>query len=241
LLGQNVDSYGHDLPGKPDLSSLLYKLNDIENLARIRFLTNHPKDMSDRLIGAVAELDKVCRQINLPVQAGDDEILAAMKRGYTAQDYNRLVERIRQRIPDMALSTDIIVGFPSESDKQFQATLDLLRQLRFDSIHVAAYSPRLGTAAARDYEDDVPPEVKRERLAAIEKLQADIAADINSRLLGETLEVLVEGRQKGKWHGRSRSGKLVFFTCSDNLLGKLVKVSITKTSPWSLQGTAIAD
>ena len=241
LLGQNVDSYGHDLPHKPDLSALLYKLSDIEKLTRIRFLTNHPKDMSSRLLGAIAELNKVCRQINLPVQSGDDEILAAMKRGYTADDYRRLVEQIRRLVPDMALSTDVIVGFPSESDKQFRATLELLRDLRFDSVHIAAYSARPETAASRDYADNIPPGLKKERLAAIEKLQADIAAEINSRLLSKTLEVLVEGRQKGKWHGRSRSGKLVFFTGKGTLPGKSVKVKITKTSPWSLQGQLVSD
>ncbi len=239
LLGQNVDSYGHDLPEKPDLADLLYKLNDIQNLARIRFLTNHPKDMSDRLINAIVELDKVCRQINLPLQSGDDEILAAMKRYYRADDYRKLVGKIRRRIPDMALSTDIIVGFPSESDEQFRTTLELLDELRFDSIHIAAYSPRQGTTAARDYTDNVPLEVKKARLAAIEKQQARIAAEINSCLINTTLEVLVEGRQKGKWHGRSRSGKLVFFSSSNNLLGKLVEVKITKTGPWSLQGKVI--
>jgi len=241
LLGQNVDSYGHDLPQKIDLAALLYELNDIENLARIRFLTNHPKDMNDRLINAITALDKICRQINLPVQSGDDEILAAMKRGYTVEDYRQLVARIRQRIPDMALSTDVIVGFPSESDKQYQVTLELLRDLRFDGVHVAAYSPRQGTAAARDFTDNVPLKVKKKRLAAIEKLQKEIATDTNSHLLNQTLEVLVEGRQKGKWHGRSRSGKLVFFTGGESLTAKLVKVSITKTSPWSLQGKLVLD
>jgi tRNA-2-methylthio-N6-dimethylallyladenosine synthase len=241
LLGQNVDSYGHDLPDRPNLSILLYKLNDIEKLARIRFLTNHPKDMSHKLIRAIAELDKVCHQINLPVQSGDNEILAAMKRGYTAGDYRRLVERIRQWIPDMALSTDVIVGFPSESDIQFHATLELLGELRFDSIHIAAYSPRQGTAAAMDYPDDVPTEVKKARLAIIEKQQVRIATEINNHLVNKTLEVLVEGYQKGKWHGRSRSGKLVFFSVNNNLLGKLVEVKIIKASPWSLQGKVIKD
>ncbi len=241
LLGQNVDSYGHDLPDKPDLADLLYKLNGIENLARIRFLTNHPKDMSEKLVKAIAKLDKVCEHLNLPVQAGDDDILAAMKRGYTAEDYRQLVRRIRKQMPDIALSTDIIVGFPSETGAQFEATLELLRELRLDSVHVAAYSPRPQTAASRDYEDNVPAKVKKQRLAAIEKQQADIATEINGRLLDETLEVLVEGRKKGKWHGRSRSGKLVFTTSSESLTGKTVNISITKTSPWSLQGKLISD
>lgn len=240
LLGQNVDSYGHDLPGRPDLAHLLYELNGIDSLARIRFLTNHPKDMNHRLIEAIARLDKVCQQMNLPVQSGDDEILKAMRRGYTVEQYHRLVGRIRSRIPQMALSTDVIVGFPGESEQQFRATVALLRELRFDSVHIAAYSPRPDTIAASEYEDNIPPAVKKERLAIIEQLQAEIATRINAQLLGETVEVLIQGRKKGKWHGRSRSGKIVFFTGGDDMLGQLVKVKIEKTSPWALQGV-IAD
>ncbi|MHB8104802.1 MAG: MiaB/RimO family radical SAM methylthiotransferase, partial [Dehalococcoidales bacterium] len=150
LLGQNVDSYGHDLKGKPDLADLLVELNKIEGLTRLRFLTNHPKDMSQKLIDAIAELDKVCEQLNLPVQAGSDAILKAMKRGYTVAQYRQLVKKIREKIPDIAISTDIIVGFPGESETQFQQTLDLLSEIKFDTVHVAAYSTRAGTAAARE-------------------------------------------------------------------------------------------
>jgi tRNA-2-methylthio-N6-dimethylallyladenosine synthase len=241
LLGQNVDSYGHDLPGKPDLASLLYKLNNIGDLARIRFLTNHPKDMGDRLIEAIAQLDKVCEQINLPVQSGDDNILKVMRRDYTAGQYCRLIKRIRDGVPQIALSTDVIVGFPSESEEQFRATANLLCELRFDSVHIAAYSPRPGTIAAREYEDNIPAATKKARFNAIEKLQEEIATGINAQLSGKILEVLVEGRKKGKWHGRSRNGKLVFCTSRDNLLGQLVNVRIIKTSPWSLQGEIITD
>jgi len=236
LLGQNVDSYGHDLPGKPDLSHLLYELNDIDSLARIRFLTNHPKDMSLRLIEAIASLDKVCEQLNLPVQSGDNEILKAMRRGYSVEHYHQLIRQIRSRIPEIALITDVIVGFPGESKEQFQATVNLLRELRFDNVHVAVYSPRQETTSAREYEDNIPPAVKKERLNIVEQLQEKIATKINAELLGKTVEVLVEGRKKGKWHGRSRSGKLVFFSENSELLGHMVKVKIAKTSPWSLQG-----
>jgi len=134
------------------------------------------------------------------------------------------------------MSTDVIVGFPSESEEQFRATADLLRELRFDAVHVAAYSTRPDTIAAKKLEDNVPPAVKKERLDIIERLQEEIATEINSRLLGKTVEVLVEGRRKGRWHGRSRSGKLVFFSDNDEMLGKIVKVKIEKTSPWALQG-----
>jgi tRNA-2-methylthio-N6-dimethylallyladenosine synthase len=240
LLGQNVDSYGHDLPDRPDLADLLRRLNTIDGIARLRFLTNHPKDMSQRLIEAISGLDKVCRQINLPIQAGDDTILKAMGRGYTATQYRDLVARIRQQVPDIALSTDVIVGFPAESQAQFQVTFDLLRDLRFDAVHVAAYSPREGTAAASILDDNVPPEAKKERLAAIEKLQETIASDINQRLLGHSVEVLADGRQKGRWHGRSRSGKLVFFSSQRELLGEIVNIKIEKTSPWALQGRILA-
>jgi tRNA-2-methylthio-N6-dimethylallyladenosine synthase len=236
LLGQNVDSYGKDLPVKPDLADLLKELNDLDGLFRLRFLTNHPKDMSDKLIDAISSLDKVCEQINLPVQAGDNEILRLMRRDYTVEHYHRLIEKIRNKIPDIALSTDIIVGFPSESEDQFGNTIDLLTDIRFDTVHVAAYSTREGTIAARDLKDDVTADEKKRRLNMVEELQESIATEINSKLLGKTVEILVEGRKKGKWQGRTRSDKLVFFRDNENLLGKLVNIKIEKASPWSLQG-----
>jgi tRNA-2-methylthio-N6-dimethylallyladenosine synthase len=236
LLGQNVDSYGHDLPEKPDLADLLPELNPIEGLARIRFLTNHPKDMSPRLIEAIARLDKVCQQLNLPVQAGSNEILKAMKRGYTVEQYRRLIQEIRDKIPEIALTTDVIVGFPGETEAQFQQTADLLSELRFDAVHVAAYSPRPGTYAAKNLEDNVPPVEKKRRLDHIERLQKAIATEINAQLQDKIVEVLVEGEVKGKWQSRTRSGKLVFFSDNSDRLGQLVKIRIEKTSPWSFQG-----
>jgi len=236
LLGQNVDSYGHDLPHQPTLADLLAELDTIDGLARIRFLTNHPKDMSLKLIEAVASLDKVCELICLPVQSGSNEILKAMRRGYTVDDYRHLVAQIRRQIPGVALSTDVIVGFPSETEEQFQQTFDLLSRLRFDTVHVAAYTPRPGTIAARKFEDNVPPAEKKQRLNKIEQLQETIAAEINRQLLGKTVEVLVGGKKKDKWHGRTRTGKLVFFTDTNDCLGQTVKIKIDQTSPWSLQG-----
>jgi len=236
LLGQNVDSYGHDLSNQPDLADLLTELNTIDGLVRIRFLTNHPKDMSTKLIEAVAYLDKVCEQINLPVQSGDNDILKAMRRGYTVERYRQLITQIRSKIPGIALSTDIIVGFPSESPRQFQQTVNLLSELRFSIVHVAAYSPRPETIASREFEDNISPAEKRERLHTIEQLQEGIAAEINAYLLGKTVEVLVEGKKKEKWQGRTRTGKLVFFNNNNDCLGRLVKIRIEKTSPWSLQG-----
>jgi tRNA-2-methylthio-N6-dimethylallyladenosine synthase len=238
LLGQNVDSYGHDLENKPDLADLLYELNDIEGLWRIRFLTNHPKDMSLKLIEAVAALDKVCEQLTLPVQAGSDEILKAMKRGYDVEHYRKLVGKIRAKIPEIALSTDILLAFPGETEKQFEETADLLSELKFDTVHIAAFSPRPGTFAARKLADDVPPTEKKRRLEHIERLQEKIATRINARLKGKLVEVLVEGEKKGRWWGRTRTDKLVFFNDSRDCREKLIKIRVEKTSPWSLQGVA---
>lgn len=236
LLGQNVDSYGHGLPEQPDLADLLARLNSIDGLARIRFLTNHPGDMNPKLIEAVASLDKVCEHLELPVQAGDNDILRAMRRGYSVEQYRELVHTIRRCIPQVSLSTDVIVGFPGETEEQFEDTLSLLEEMRFDVVHVAAYCPRRGTIAWRKYRDDVPGKVKRERFSKVEKLQAAIAGGINAKLQGKTVEVLVEGRKKGKWFGRSRSDKLVFFEDGIASFGQLVKVRVEKASPWALQG-----
>jgi tRNA-2-methylthio-N6-dimethylallyladenosine synthase len=239
LLGQNVDSWGRDLPGKPDLADLLAAVNDVPDLRRVRFLTNHPKDMGLKLIRAIARLDKVCEQFNLPVQAGSNAVLKAMRRGYTREHYLKLIETIREIVPGLSVSTDVIVGFPGETDGQFRETLDLLSTVKFGTVHVAVYSPREGTVAAREMPDDVPAAVKKERLAAVEALQEAVQTEMNGALLGKTVEVLVEGRNKGKWYGRTRTGKLVFFTERRNLTGELVPVEITKTSPWSLQGTSV--
>ncbi|MFW6118384.1 MAG: tRNA (N6-isopentenyl adenosine(37)-C2)-methylthiotransferase MiaB [Chloroflexota bacterium] len=236
LLGQNVDSYGHDLPGHSDLADLLNELSNIDDLVRIRFLTNHPKDMSLKLIDTVASLNKVCEHLELPVQAGDDDILRAMRRGYTVERYRELVYTIRRKIPQISLSTDIIVGFPGETEEQFEHSLSLLKEIRFDVVHVAAYSPRPGTIAWREYQDDIPSDVKKERLSKIEELQAAIASEINSQLQGRQVEMLVEGKKRGKWFGRTRSNKLVFFEDTGNWLGQLARIQIEKTSPWSLGG-----
>jgi tRNA-2-methylthio-N6-dimethylallyladenosine synthase len=236
LLGQNVGSYGHDLPDRPDLADLLAEVDKTKGLLRIRFLTNHPKDMSHKLMHAIAGLEKVCEHISLPIQAGDDGILAAMHRGYTAAHYRDLVSQIRAAVPDVALSTDVIVGFPNETDGQFQNTLDMLRRLRFDRIHSAAYSTRPGTIAARRLEDNVPAATKQQRLGQIESLHQSMAEEINAELLGHTVEVLVEGRSKDKWQGRTRGDKLVFLTENADLTGQLIRVKIERASAWALQG-----
>jgi len=254
LLGQNVDAYGHDLPGQPDLADLLAAVHGIEDLWRIRFLTSHPADMKERIIDAVATLPKVCEHIEIPVQSGDDAVLKCMVRGYTVDQYRQLVAKIRQRIPGVSLATDVIVGFPGETEEQFANTCRLLDEIRFDVVHVAAYSPRPGTAASRLL-DDIPKEEKERRRKMIEQLQEDIAGEINQQLLGETVEVLVEEEHKGKWKGRTRTHKLVFFEDAPPLSppkpalseveglggmkggrGKLAQVKITWAGAWSMQG-----
>ncbi len=243
VLGQTVDAYGHDLPddngGRPDLAALLARLNDIDGLDRIRFLTSHPSYMSRRIIESVAQLPKVCEHINLPVQAGDDDVLARMRRNYTRAGYIALVKEIRDTVPGASISTDIIVGFPGETEAQFQRTLALVEELRMDKVHCAAYSTRPGTIADRTLEDNVPQEEKVSRRERVDALQERILAEINSELVGREFEVLVEARKKGRWQGRNRANKLVFFPITDDdgdRTGDLVNVRIERSGAWSLQG-----
>jgi tRNA-2-methylthio-N6-dimethylallyladenosine synthase len=239
LLGQNVDTYGHDLPERTDLAALLARLNEVEHLWRIRFLTSHPKDMAQNLIDAVGTLPKAMEHINLPVQAGDDEIIKRMKRRYTLRYYRDLVRRIRETIPNVTMATDIIVGFPGESHDQFMRTMDLLEEIRFDKVHVAAYSPRPGTVAA-SWRDDVSHGEKMMRLHAVEALQERIGRELNGKHVGEEMEVLVEGTERGSWMGRTRGNKIVFVPQdadgNTDRTGQLVTVRITQARPWSLQG-----
>ncbi len=241
LLGQIVDRYGKDIPDGPTLADLLRVVHEVEGIERIRFLTSHPNWMTDNLLQAVAELPKVCEHIEVPVQAGDDEILARMKRGYTADDYRQLIARIRERIPGVSIATDIIVGFPGETAEQFQRTFDLLAELKLDVAHLARYSPRPGTVAARKMDDDVPEAEKMRRFRLLEDLQAEIAAEINARYRGQTVEVLVEEKVKNRWKGRTRTNKLVFFEAEGDLRGQLVPVRIDWTGPWSLVGTRVLE
>jgi tRNA-2-methylthio-N6-dimethylallyladenosine synthase len=240
LLGQIVDRYGYDVAGGPRLPDLLRLVHQVEGIERIRFLTSHPNYFDSQLIDAVAGLPKVCEHIEVPIQAGHDEVLARMKRRYTVDDYRRLIYRIRERIPKASIATDVIVGFPGETGAQFQATLDLLDELKMDVCHAAMYSPRPGTVSAKTMDDDVPPDEKKRRLQAVNELQERIVADINHKLLGEQGEVLVEEQHKGKWKGRTRTNKLVFFSDEEDgrrdWRGKRVNVKITWTGPWSMQG-----
>jgi tRNA-2-methylthio-N6-dimethylallyladenosine synthase len=241
LLGQIVDRYGYDLPGqRPDLADLLQAVHEIDGLWRIRFLTSHPNYMSDRILHAVRDLPKVCEHIEVPIQAGDDQVLDAMRRGYTSDDYRRLVAHIREILPIAAVHTDIIVGFPGENDEQFQRTYDVLAELRLDKAHLARYSPRPGTVSARRMPDDVSDDTKVQRHKALEDLQALVQAEINRRFVGETVEVLVEDLHKGKWRGRTRLNKLVFFEDSTDWRGQLAQVFVTWAGPYSMQGRLAA-
>jgi tRNA-2-methylthio-N6-dimethylallyladenosine synthase len=240
LLSQIVERYGRDLQPRVPLSELLSMLDrQVPRLERIRFLTSYPGDFGRDLIDAIAELPRVCEDVNLPIQAGDDDTLRRMKRGYVVDHYRQLIARLRARMSEIGLSTDIIVGFPGETELQFQHTLDMLAELRFDVVHVAMYSPRPGTVAALEMSDDIPREEKRRRLHAVEELQKQIATEINARYLGRTLDVLVEGTAKGRWYGRTRTNKLVHFEDARALAGRLVDVTITSTEPWFLEGSAI--
>ena len=237
LLGQNVDSYGHDLSGSIDLGDLLSAVNEVEELERVSFLTSHPNDMSDHIIDTIAQLDKVCEHVNLPFQAGDDQVLKNMRRGYTNDEYRAKIERIRNRIPNVSMATDLIVGFCGETEEQFERTLEMVKDMKFDKVHAAAYSTRPGTIAARMMEDNVPHEEKQRRLKAITSLQETVLTEINSTLEGTTQEILVEGLKRGRWFGRNRNDKLVYFDEDFNRSGEMVTVKIDRVGPWSLHGT----
>ena len=245
LLGQTVEAYGHDLSDQPDLGDLLGALHDIDGIRRLRFLTSYPKDMTERIIDAVAELPKVCEYFNIPVQSGDNAVLERMRRGYSIEEYREKVELIRRKMPGVAITTDVIVGFCGETEEEFRHTYDLLAELEFDKVHVAAYSSRPGTIADRKLADDVPHEVKMARFHAVEQLEAGISGRINSRFLGQEVEVLVEGQKPGSdggraWYGRTRGNKLVHFQSAlDGLAGELATVRIERASPWSLVGTVL--
>jgi tRNA-2-methylthio-N6-dimethylallyladenosine synthase len=240
LLGQIVDRYGKDISAGPDLAGLLHNIHEVEGLERIRFLTSHPNWMTEALLEAVAELPKVMPHIEVPVQAGDDQVLENMRRGYSADQYRHLVADIHQHFngdfPGVSIATDIIVGFPGESREQFQRTYDLLAELKMDVAHLARYSTRAGTVADRRMEDDVSDEEKWERFRALEELQENIAAEINQNYLGQTVEVLFEEEVRGRWKGRTTTNKLVFVESEQSLQGQILPVTITWTGPWSMQG-----
>lgn len=241
LLGQIVDRYGKDIPDTltgtrgPNLAALLHVLHEVEGIERFRFLTSHPNYFDDDLIEAIAELPRVMPHIELPIQAGDDEVLVNMKRGYTQQQYRDIIAKIRARIPDCSIATDIIVGFPGETEEQFMETYRVLSDLKLDVAHLARYSLREGTVATRKMEDNVPEEDKLRRLHMLDDLQEQIVDEINKKYLGQKVDVLFEEKVKGRWRGRTPTNKLVFVESEDDLRGKVLPVTVTWTGPWSMQ------
>lgn len=241
LLGQNVNSYGQDLDREIDFADLLVEVSNIEGLPRIRFMTSHPRDFSDKLIDVVTEVDEICEHYHLPVQAGSNKILQKMNRGYTREEYLALVEELQERRPEAAITSDIIVGFPGETEADFQETLDLYRRVRFDRAFTFMYSKRTGTPAA-NMEGQVPEEVKKERHQQLLELQEQINQEKNKQLEGQTMEVLVDGPSKTNsdlLSGRTRTNKIVIFSGSENLTGKLVNVMINKAKSWTLFGEVV--
>jgi tRNA-2-methylthio-N6-dimethylallyladenosine synthase len=249
LLGQNIDAYGRDLPGvtpegrhQHTFTDLLYFVHDVPGIERLRFATSHPRYFTERLIRACAELPKVCEHFHIPFQSGDNEVLKRMARGYTQEKYRRIIDTIRKYIPDAAISADAIVGFPGETEQQFQNTLKLVEDIGFDQLNTAAYSPRPGTPAAQ-WSDQIDEEVKSDRLQRLNHLVATKAAERSQRYLGRIEEVLVEDqnpKDKTQVMGRTRTNRLTFFTGDINQLkGKLVKVKITEARAFSLTGELI--
>ena len=240
LLGQIVDRYGLDIPNNPNLEDLLCELDKIDGLYRIRFLTSHPNWMTESLLATVAALPKVMPHIEVPIQAGDDQILQAMHRGYTSDDYRQLIKQIRSHIPNASIATDVIVGFPGESNAQFMNTYKILKDLKMDVAHLARYSPRPGTYAARFLEDDVTSVEKLRRFRALENLQEQISGEINSTYLDRQVSVLFNGKSKTRWRGRTPTNKLVFVETDEDLLGQVREIKITWAGPWSMQGELIS-
>jgi tRNA-2-methylthio-N6-dimethylallyladenosine synthase len=240
LLGQNVNSYGRDLYGKGSLDALLYALNEIDGLERIRFITSHPRDLDEMVIAAIKSCEKVCEYLHLPIQAGSDRILELMKRGYTRRQYLELVDRIRAEIPEISLSTDIIVGFPGESEEDFEETLKVLENVEFDQVFSFIYSPRSGTPAAA-MGDQVVVEAKRDRFGRLLEKQYPITLKRNLAQVGKRLEVLVEGPSKKNARvlmGRSRDNRVVHFRGPRELASEVVSVDILKAQTWHLEGIA---
>ena len=242
LLGQNIDAYGRDLTPRSNLAQLLHCVHDVEGIERIRFATSHPRYFTQDLIQTCAELPKVCEHFHIPFQAGNDQVLKRMRRGYTQERYRDIMTQIRQLMPDAAISADAIVGFPGETEEQFQDTLRLVEEIGFDQLNTAAFSPRPGTPAA-DWQEQLSEEVKSDRLQRLNHLVAQQAAERSARYLGRMEEILVEGRnpkRPDQVMGRTRTNRLVFCQGDlDQLLGQLISVQITAARAFSLTGAMV--
>lgn len=237
LLGQNVDSYGKDL-GNIDLADLLAEIQKIKEIKRIRFLTSHPRDVSDKLIDTVAKYPKICPHWHLPLQAGSDRILQKMGRGYSYSEYKALIDKIRSKIPNASFSTDIIVGFPGETEEDFLSTRKALEEIKFDTVNLAIYSPRPGTPASK-FDDPVPYEIKKKWFDELENLQRKIIYEKNSSMVGKEEIVLAEEvnpKNPKELAGRTENYRLVFFEADKNLIGKFLIIKITEAKLWSLKG-----
>jgi tRNA-2-methylthio-N6-dimethylallyladenosine synthase len=239
LLGQNVNSYGKTSPGEITFAELLGRVNQVDGLKRIRFTTSHPQDLSPELIEAFADLDKLCEHLHLPVQSGSDSVLSRMRRGYTRDEYLARIDRLRERCAAVALSTDIIVGFPGETDAEFADTLEMLRQVEYDEIYSFMYSPRRQTVSAKIYDDDIADAVKRARLQEVQSLQREISLRKNHESIGNVEEILVDGKSRlknGQMMGRTRKNRIVNLIGDETLVGSLLPVRIIGATANSLIG-----
>ena len=244
LLGQNVNSYGKLTAGELSFAELLRRIDAIDGLQRIRFTTSHPQDLSPALIDAFASCNHLCEHLHLPVQSGSDSVLARMRRGYTCGEYLRRIAELRERCPNVALSTDVIVGFPGETDAEFNSTLELLQTVEYDEIFSFMYSPRPQTVAAKIYDDDIEANVKRERLRQVQTLQQGISLAKNRQRIGDTEEILVDGPSKlknGQLMGRTRTNRIVNISALEHLIGRLVPVRIINATANSLLGDLLSD
>ncbi|MFW6389522.1 MAG: tRNA (N6-isopentenyl adenosine(37)-C2)-methylthiotransferase MiaB [Halanaerobiales bacterium] len=241
LLGQNVNSYGKDFDENNDFADLLYRLDEIDKLSRIRYMTSHPRDFSEKLIEVIANTDSVCEHFHLPIQSGSSRILKKMNRGYTREEYLNLIEKIRQAVPDASITTDFIVGFPGETEEDFQKTLDIVEKVRFDSAFTFLYSPRSGTPAAK-MEEQIDEDIKKERLNKLMDLQNKISLEQNKKMLDKTVQVLVDGESKNNsemYMGRDRKNKLIIFPKREGIIGKIVNVKITRVQSFTLFGKIV--
>lgn len=239
LLGQIVDRYGLDTAGYPTLAELLREIHEIPGIERIRFLTSHPNWITDELLDTVRELPKVMKHIEVPAQAGNNMVLENMRRGYTDEEYRNLISHIREKIPEVSIGTDIIVGFPGETEAQFEDTFRQLADLKLNVVHLARYSPRKGTLSERTMPDDVPDEEKWRRFRAVETLQERIATELHATLEGKILPVLFEEKQKGRWMGRTEHMDLVYVESESDLTGLILPVKMNWTGPWTMIGELV--
>lgn len=239
LLGQNVNSYGSNLEKKVTFAELLYEINKIDGIERIRFMTSHPKDLTDDLIKAIKECDKVCKHVHLPVQAGSNNVLSRMNRKYTKEHYLNLVEKLKKAVPDIAITTDIIVGFPGETEEDFLETIDIVKKVQYDSAFTFLYSVREGTEAAK-MENQVPDEVKHERFDKLLDVLYPIVLERNQQCIGKVFPVLVESAEDDKLTGRTEHFRLVHFKGSNALIGEIVNVRITNVKTFHMEGEFVS-